>query len=328
VRRLASLALCLLLSTPALVATGASAAAARGAARPEFAGLVDVGGGRRLYLECRGAGGPTVVLESGYRNRADVWSDPAMLAAGAGGTPVLPGIAGFTRVCAYDRPGTATVVDGKIRPSRSDPVPMPRTTAAIVDDLHALLRAAGEPGPYVLAGHSLGGLLVRLYASTYPDEVAGLVLVDALYERIRAHMPPAQWAASVRYNLRAPSPLDRYPDLERVDFDVAVDQMARAAAARPPRPVPLVVLTKGRPFGLPSTPGVTAAAVERAWRLAQDELPELSPCASHVVAASSDHYIQLHQPRLVVEAVRQVVGAVRDRAPCARGAPAALPATG
>ena len=64
--------------------------------------------------------------------------------------------------------------------SRSDPVPQPRTARDLVADLHALLHAAAVPGPYVLVGHSLGGVVVRLYASTYPDEVAGLVLVDAL----------------------------------------------------------------------------------------------------------------------------------------------------
>lgn len=329
-RRLASLALCLLIGSSALAVRGAVAAdASEVGARPDVAGLVDAGGGRRLFLECRGRGGPTVVLESGYRSRADVWSDPAMLAAGAGGTPVLPGIGEFTRVCAYDRPGTATVVGGKIVPSRSDPVPMPRTPRAIVDDLHALLRAAGEPGPYVIAGHSIGGLLARLYASTYPDEVAGLVLVDAASERMRAHLPRARWAAYERFVERPPPPLDRYPDLERVDVDVATDEMLRAAAAQPLRPVPLVVLSKGRPFGLPSrAPGFTAAAVERAWRQAQDGLPELSPCAGHVIAASSDHDIQFHQPRLVVEAVRQVVGAVRDRTACSRGAPSTLPVAG
>jgi pimeloyl-ACP methyl ester carboxylesterase len=72
-----------------------------------------------------------------------------------------------TRVCAYDRPGTVAPLKDDVRPSRSDPVPQPRTAPDAVADLHVLLRAAGIPGPYVLAGHSLGGLFVRLYASTY-----------------------------------------------------------------------------------------------------------------------------------------------------------------
>jgi pimeloyl-ACP methyl ester carboxylesterase len=104
----------------------------------------------------------------------------------------MPAVARFTRVCTYDRPGTRGV--DPLDRSRSDPVPQPFAGEDAVADLHALLRAAQVPGPYVVAGHSLGGLLVRLYASTYPDEVAGLVLVDATNEQLRATLTPAQWA--------------------------------------------------------------------------------------------------------------------------------------
>ena len=123
-------------------------------------------------IECRGSGSPTVILISGYRNDADIWS----VESAPGTTMVLPGVAAFTRVCAYDRPGT--ILD-KDHLSRSDAVPMPRTADAIVAELHELLAAAHVAGPYVLVAHSLGGLFARLYASTYPDEVAGMVLVDA-----------------------------------------------------------------------------------------------------------------------------------------------------
>src|SRR5262245_40289771 len=175
------------------------------AAQADFAGLVDIGG-RRLYLECQGTGSPTVVLVAGYLNRADIWS--VDLHEPAGRRPlVLPGVAGFTRVCAYDRPGTTGAVnpdlsgiaegDPRLR-SRSDPVAMPRTAQDLVAELHALLQTAGGAGPYVLAGHSLGGVVVRLYASAYPDDVVGLVLVDAPHEalnaQVKALLTPAQWA--------------------------------------------------------------------------------------------------------------------------------------
>src|SRR5918994_2436841 len=94
----------------------------------DFAGLVDIGGGRRLYLEWAGEGSPTVVLEAGFRARADLWSDD-LIQPEAPRTMVLPGVAAFTRVCAYDRPGTITVTDDVLLPSRSDPVSMPRTAA-------------------------------------------------------------------------------------------------------------------------------------------------------------------------------------------------------
>jgi pimeloyl-ACP methyl ester carboxylesterase len=153
-------------------------AVAPAAAGGDFARRIQIRGGRKLYLECRGSGSPTVVLEAGNGDRADIWSVDEVQ-PGSGRTMVLPGVARFTRVCAYDRPGT--VEPG---PSRSDPAPTPRTARDMVADLHALLRAARVPGPYVLVGHSFGGLVVRLYASSYPRRVVGMVLVDAAHEDI------------------------------------------------------------------------------------------------------------------------------------------------
>ena len=149
-------------------------------------------------------------------------------------TMVLPGVAAGTRVCAYERPGTAALLDDALRPSRSDPVPIPRTAPAVVADLHALLRAAGVPGPYVLVGHSLGGLFVRLYAATYPEEVAGLVLVDAWSETLEQRLTPTQWAAYVRLERRSRRRSSRrYPDLETLDF-AAASAALRQAGGRPP----------------------------------------------------------------------------------------------
>src|SRR5918997_1688151 len=144
----------------------------------DFAGLVDIGGGRQMYMECQGKGRPTVVFVAGAGDRAETWStteDPSEQA-------VLPAIAESNRVCAYDRPGTLlSTGDGPedFLPSRSDPVPQPTTIQDHVDDLHALLKASGEgKRPYVVVGHSMGGAVSRLYASEYPEEVSGLVLVD------------------------------------------------------------------------------------------------------------------------------------------------------
>jgi pimeloyl-ACP methyl ester carboxylesterase len=144
----------------------------------DIAAPVDIGGGRSLYLECHGSGGPTVILESGYHDSSDLWTISDVQAPVAA-EPVLPALARTNRVCAYDRPGTLryTMDQGSIT-NRSTPVPMPRTAADVVADLHALLTAAQVPGPYVFTAHSLGGLFARLYAQTYPGDVAGLVLVD------------------------------------------------------------------------------------------------------------------------------------------------------
>src|SRR5277367_5862082 len=200
-----------------LISAAATPAHPVAAVSGAFAGLVDIGGGRRLYLECRGAGSPAVVLEAGYRDSARVWSEDRRRSA-APRTMVMAGVAAFTRVCAYDRPGTVAPLDGNPRPSRSDAVPQPRTAPAIVADLHALLGAAGVPRPYVLVGHSVGGLFVRLYASTYPREVAGLVLVDAYSERLETLLTPERWAALVRLNVRSGTdtvePIPGYGTLE------------------------------------------------------------------------------------------------------------------
>jgi pimeloyl-ACP methyl ester carboxylesterase len=282
------------------------------AAQGDFAGLVDIGG-RRLYLECQGTGSPTVILESGYGGGGDGWSQDSLPPE----TPrpmVLPAVAGFTRVCAYDRPGTL-LLGGDVHPSRSDPVPMPRTAEDLVADLHALLQAAGVPGPYVLAGHSLGGLLVRLYASTYPDAVAGLVLVDGLSEELDGLLTPEQWAAYARSFLLLPPGLEAFPDFERIDFAASAAQMRQAATAVPLRPLPLSVLAKSEPFDVPPDMelGVPVDALDRAWGLAQDRLATLVPHARFSIASRSGHNIHQDQPALVIEAIRQVVAGVRDR---------------
>src|SRR5919107_1677892 len=186
----------------------------------DFSGLVDIGG-RKLYLECHGTGSPTVVLVAGGGSSARYWSDD-LLHPDASRTMVLPRGAEPPRVCAYDRPGTYAEIDEEIVPSRSDAIAQPRTVSEMVEELHALLQAAEIPGPYVVAGHSQGGFMARLYASTYPEEVVGLVLVDAYSELIEDVMSPEQWAALVRLNQELGSgvvhPIPGYGDAETTGY--------------------------------------------------------------------------------------------------------------
>ena len=293
----------------------------------DFAGLVDIGDDRRIYLECRGSGSPTVILEAGFRTRADVWSDD-LVQPDAPRTMVFQGVAKFTRVCAYDRPGTATVLDDGLHPSRSDPVTMPRNAELSVADLHALLAAAEIPGPYVLVGHSYGGMLVRLFAAEYPDEVAGMVLVDAFSEHLKVHLTPAQWTAYDGIFQPVPPALNDYAALEFTELDRSVEQVRAASQASPPREMPLVVLSRGQAMAMPSNlpGGLTGALLEGAWTASQSDLAALLPDARHEIALESEHYIQLQQPELVIAAVRAVVDAVRDPASWSRATPVAPPA--
>jgi pimeloyl-ACP methyl ester carboxylesterase len=288
-----------------VLATPMAARAEPGSAQGE---TIDVDG-RKLYLECQEKGSPPVILISGYRNNAAIWTTPPK----PGVAPVFGGVVAFTQACAYDRPGT--ILDAT-HLSRSDPVAMPRNSDEVVSELHGLLDAARIEGPYVLVAHSLGGLFARLYAAAYPGEVAGMVLVDAWPESMPKLLGPEQWRAYEKLSAPPPPGLETYRDLEVIDFGAASQRMTEAASQQPLSEIPLFILSRAKPVALP--PNVPAdfspAAFETAWRKGQDELAALLPDAKHAVAKESDHYIQIEQPDLVVEAVRTVVDAARDKA--------------
>lgn len=299
------------MSRPAALLVAATLPAA--AAAEDLAGRLDIGGDRRIYVECRGEGGPAVVIVAGAKASAADWTDPA-----APGAPnVFDAIAGFTRACAYDRPGTPV---GEA-PSRSDPVPQPTTAAAAVSDLHALVRAARVETPVVLVAHSYGGVIARLYARTHPEEVAGMVLVDALSEGLREAETPEEWA--VQLDLLSgdmTETLKLYPEIEQLDADSSFDEIL---AAPPMRPMPLVVLSADHPWG-PLVPGFIADGTlppdippdfgyvtDRAAKQSQAALAASVPGARHVTNTDSGHEIHKDQPQLVIDSVRDVVDAVR-----------------
>jgi pimeloyl-ACP methyl ester carboxylesterase len=200
-------------------------------------------------------------------------------------------------------------------------VQQPTTAEDAAADLHALLSAAGEAKPDVLVGDSYGGLVARLYASTYPEGVSGLVLVDALTEGLRDAETPEQWVMQRKLmegNIR--ESLVLYPDLERIDPDRSFDQVR---VAPPLCPLPLVVLSADRAWG-PQIPSMIAAGVlpadvppdfgyvtDGAQKLAQDRLARLTADAKHINNTNSGHEIHKEQPQLVIDAIRDVVEAVR-----------------
>jgi pimeloyl-ACP methyl ester carboxylesterase len=245
-------------------------------------------GGRRLFLRCVGQGSPTVVFESHLTHDWFALQNQ---------------LAGFTRVCSWDHPSGPW--------SRSDPAAGPRTARDIVSDLHTLLRVAGVPGPYVLAGHSNRGLFSLLYASTYPRQVAGLVLIDAVhpaYHKRRLAMfkpllPPEVWEALRQEAMAVPH---RLIDPEQLDIWTSERQTRVALGRSPLRPMPLVVLTRGHP----DVPGPFVEQDEALWLQLQRELAQLVPGSRHVITQSG-HNIPDEQPELVLDAIRDVVLAVR-----------------
>jgi pimeloyl-ACP methyl ester carboxylesterase len=187
----------------------------------------------------------------------------------------------------------------------------------LVGELNELLDSGGVPAPYILVGHSLGGLVVQLYARIYPDQVQGLVFVDAFSATLRSTLRPL--LPLYRDRVLNPPPRDEpipslaLADSERVDLDASIDQVERAP---PLRPMPLIVLTKTEPFRiapgwLPA--GMTLDQIDDAYTRAQTDLVALAPTTPQIFATGSEHYIQLSQPDLVINAVRLVVTRATSR---------------
>lgn len=249
---------------------------------------VDVGG-RSLYLDCTGEGAPTVVLEGGVSQE---WA------------AVQAQVATQTRVCSYDRPDSPQ--------SRSDPT-SERTAQQTVDDLHAMLEAAGETGPYVLAGHSMGGLYVQLYAYQYPQEVAGLVLVDPTPEEFTPGL------IELLESLGTPVPEPAGPvTIEQR----SMEQMREARASGTLPEVPMVVLSHGvAPTAAERPPGWPVEEEEALFQRLHLEIVESVPGARHVIAEASTHAIHQEEPDLVIAAITDVVAAVREPASWATPSP-------
>jgi pimeloyl-ACP methyl ester carboxylesterase len=288
----------------ALLAPAATPAGAQSPASGNFSGTVEIPGGRHLYLECHGSGSPTVIFEAGLRSRGDIWSSSRE----GVGTGVLPRVAPFTHACIYDRPGTLAHFPNV---SRSDPMPMPRSTGEVVADLHALLSAAGVPGPYVMVGASTGGLIMRQYASLYPAEVSGLVLVDAISEAMEGLMRPRQFARYNRFYLQSPSAdAAQYKNLEAIDFYRSFAEVK--PRRRKPRRLPMFVISADYGFGVPSGVGKRfAERVNRTWQRSQLYLASLHPHTKRVVAFGSGHQVHVNRPGLVTRYVLRMVARAR-----------------
>ncbi len=289
-------------------ASSGAAASPAAAATPSprsgtFEGAVPIGGGRQLYLRCAGVGEPTVILESGIHDSSDTWALSDTSAA-----PVFTEVSRLTHVCRYDRPGTIRYSDPPAITTRSTPVAMPRTMQSMVADLHALVTAAGIPGPYVLAGHSYGGMIVRSFAQTYPADTAGLVFVDAFGPNIAPYFGD-QWPAYAATLNKPGTALDEQPGWETVDVDEAIRSLQNGG---PLPDVPSAVISKTEPFAVSAAvPAALTQSLEAAWPHVQDALVGLEPNTPHVFATGSDHYVQIRDPDLTASMIRLVVDRAR-----------------
>jgi len=277
--------------------------------------LVEVNG-HKMHILCTGQGSSTVVLDSGLGDSFLSWRK------------VQPEIAGFSRVCSYDRAGLGY----------SEPSGEPRTSKVIAGELHTLLREAGIAPPFILVGHSMAGFDVRVYANDYPSQVVGMVLVDASHPDQENRFPPelaameGSWKREqefIAYTMPFGIPRllgvcedDPVERAASCNWNSAREQVAemkafRESAAQAAKAgflgdMPLAVLSHDPEKLYTQLPPDIAKSTNQTWEAMQEELAHLSSRGTQTIAKNSSHYIQFENPQLVVSTVRNIVEQVRN----------------
>jgi len=254
--------------------------------------MVDVGG-RRLHAFVYGSGGPTVVLVSGFQAPQAYWN------------PIVPGLAEITSVVTFDRAGYG-------RSERGD---LPVHGRQSAQDLHVLLEKLAVPKPYLLVGHSYGGRIVRLFASDYPGDTAGLVLEEAGHE----DLPDVQLAALTgpdRETLAAMiAPYRTSPPDPRTETDYMAATVDQLRNSGPLPHVPLVVITAaGRGSGLPDvfSPESQARLADVALAM-QKKLAALIPGGQHILVEGAGHNVHLDKPDAVSAPIKAMITRLRSQ---------------
>ena len=271
---------------------------------PEAPGQLVDAGGVKLHMNCAGTGSPTVVLEAGFPGSSLDWS------------LVQPAVALFTQVCSYDRAGFGWSQQGQL----------PRSSSRIAEELRALLSAAQVPGPYLLAGHSMGGLYVRAFARKFPEAVAGLVLIDSTHEDQWGYEPRRYWEATTFQSIRLKQPevvrpqavaailkemwaTDQWKTAERAEREAIKITISDAQKELKRLPVvPLVVLSAGEEIGWTENAPIGALKSQQLQR----EMAAFSPLGKWRPVPGANHYIHLSQPTVVVDAIREAVQFIRN----------------
>ena len=281
--------------------------------------LVDIGG-RRLHLMTAGSGSPAVVII------------PALAEGVLGWLYILQGAAAETQACVYDR--------AEVGPS-DPPSHWRRTPDVMAADLYALLAAAGIPAPYVLVGHSIGGIVARRFYVQHPGLVAGMLLLDSSHEQQASRFAAAAgWhRGPVRYARMAARRQARILGIRRlaaslgllrgVDAEIAREVPSEYAAEYRAillssqqrrvavRETLMTACLRGEPPPLNSIPLTVltrAAGTEQSWPVwaqLQDELAALSTCSEHLHAETAGHYVHIDEPDLVLRAIHDLVGRCR-----------------
>jgi pimeloyl-ACP methyl ester carboxylesterase len=271
-------------------ATPSPSAANTPAPRPTLPGdKIDVGG-FNLYIDCNGTGSPTVILESGLEGDVVTWKT------------VHPEVAKFTRVCRYDRAGLA----------HSDYGPTPRNAELAAQDLHTLLTKANITPPFILVGHSFGGLLIRRYAYDFPDEVTGLIFVDSLQEdwwdEALALLPTdssndnarlASFRLYLRDGWRDPS-----SNFEAMDIPAVVEQVRETGSLGD---IPITVLTASNFTVLnPGFPPDLESALAHLFKDEQSRIAELSTNGTQVIIPGTGHNMPREKPEAIIDAIMEM----------------------
>lgn len=246
-------------------------------------------GERQFEIACSGQQTPTVVLETGLGAESAEWA------------AIQCDVARFARVFRYDRAGRG----------RSDRAPAPRDAHDIVDDLHRLLFAARISGPYVLVGHSFGGLLMQIFAQRYRTEVVGLVLVDLMHEEqfdvLGPAFPPAIGsegpALSGIRNFWTGGWKSPEATIERIDLVEAIRQGQRIASLDD---LAVHVITAGSFLNVHGVPEAQREKLQELWERLQTKLLRLSSRSTQTLVRASGHFIQRDAPRTVIDAIREV----------------------